>query len=866
MELAGRITSFFKRFLLYNKRDPISFADLFVRFQEVLKDNNRAMEVIVDMDSKQSGQFVFDSKYLEDTVEEIEKKLMQSAYNFNLITGNKHLEICDVIETLGRQLKMELSGRLPIPSSQTVLALEDIQEVMDEAIGNKAYNLFRIMNLPQANVPKSFVVSIGGFQKFLAFNNLFKKIETLIKEYKKGVPSESIANSIRLMILSGDIPSDLRKEILKSAEAIYFKKPELGYYSVRSSAVGEDGALSFAGLHDSFLNVPFRELLSSYKKVLASMYNPAGLEYRLNHKIPLTDMAMAVLYQEMIPAKIAGVVYTVDPNSSHEQVCIVGANWGLGRSVVEGKTAVDTFRVSREAPYALLETRINEKKWMMGPTETQAGTWVQADMRSLPCLTPEQASSIVETAMIIERFFKRPMDIEWCLDPEDRLRILQARPLGLPRGGQARSPELNELLKHQTVLLKDQGIIAYRGVGSGPVWLFDGNSSLEHFPSGAVLVARFGIPLLSKAIPRASAVITDIGSPIGHMATVAREFQIPTIVDTGSATQILKTGQEITVDAEKNTVYEGRINELLHHQLLERPLFEVRYEFQILRRLLRRLSPLTLVDPEDSNFTPLGCRTFHDIIRFIHEKSIQALLQIAQKPSALMARGGKRLKTTLPLNLILIDIGGGIDENAGKSGWVAPDHIRSLPMRALWAGMDSDNMWNTEPVSADFKGLMSGVTRTHSAVVSGQILTGLNVAVLSTNYMNLTLRVGYHFTVVDALMDLNSEKNTIFFRFVGGATDISRRSRRATLLVQIMEKIGFKVEGNGDLVIARAVNSSADQIKTYLYLIGRLIGFVRQLDILMTDDSTVDLYFDRFMTTNAIFSNCDQPFCKENES
>jgi len=124
----------------------------------------------------------------------------------------------------------------------------------------------------------------------------------------------------------------------------------------------------------------------------------------------------------------------------------------------------------------------------------------------------------------------------------------------------------------------------------------------------------------------------------------------------------------------------------------------------------------------------------------------------------------------------------------------------------------------------------------------------------------MTLRVGYHFTVVDALMGSQPKENSIFFRFVGGATDITRRSRRAALLLTILENIGFKVEGSGDLVIARAVNSSADQIKHYLYLIGRLIGFVRQLDILMKDDTAVELYFNRFMAANSITPASDPNF------
>ena len=398
-------------------------------------------------------------------------------------------------------------------------------------------------------------------------------------------------------------------------------------------------------------------------------------------------------------------------------------------------------------------------------------------------------------------------------------------------------------------------MIAYRGVGAGRVWLADDIENLGRFPSGAVLVSHFALPILARAIPRASAVITDMGSPTGHMATVAREFRVPTIVDTGTATEILRQGQEVTVDAERNVVYGGRINELLHHQLLERASFEMTYEFQLLRRLLKRIAPLTLVDPDDSDFTPKGCRTFHDVMRFIHEKSIQSLVQVAENPGALLSRGGKRLKAQLPLNLILIDIGGGLEDGAGKAGWVAPEQITSAPMKALWAGMGSPDAWSTEPISADFKGLMSSLTRTQAAAVSGHAYTGLNVAVLGAQYLNLTLRVGYHFTVVDASVGPQSEKNSIFFRFIGGATDISRRSRRAALLISILEKFGFKVEGKGDLVIARASNFTPEQTEKHLYLLGRLIGFVRQLDILMTEDAAVDVYFQKFMSANNINPN-----------
>jgi pyruvate,water dikinase len=849
MDLMGQIGDLFQKVRLWRKGPIVPLNDMFARFQQILKENNTAMKMIADMEDKLGGEYVFDRQYLEDAVKRIEDVVLRCAVDFNYICSNKYLDIYNVIESLGKQLKLELAGQIVIPGHQNILLLGEIKQGMAEAVGNKAYNLSRVTHMSNVEMSPGFVVTIAGFRKYLAYNNLFDKIDTSLNTCKQeGQSVESVAHTIRLWILGGDIPPELRRDIFKAVEKICPESPETAYYSVRSSAVGEDGEMSYAGLHDSFLNVPFRELLSSFKKVLAGMYNPTSLAYRINRQVPTTDMAMAVLYQKMVSSRVAGVAYTIDPNAPRDQISVLGASWGLGKVVVEGRNAVDTYRVSRHPPYPVLTSRICEKKWMITPFENGQDAPVPAELQNQPCLTPAEASMIVEAALTMERFFKRPMDVEWSLDENGRLWILQARPLGIARGIGARSPELNETLRRHQVLMQNQGVIAYRGIGAGTVWMAGDDESLDRFPSGAVLVARYAIPLLSRVIPRASAVITDVGSSTSHMATVAREFRVPTIVDTGSATDILKPGQQVTVDAERNVVYEGHINGLLHHQLLERASFESTYEFQLLRRLLKRIAPLTLIDPEGANFNTQGCKTFHDVMRFIHEKSTQTLAQVAEDPGFLRARGGKRLKADLPLNLILIDIGGGLDDSAAKAGWVLPEQITSLPMQALWQGMASPEVWSTNPISADLKGLMSSLTRTQTAAASGNPLAGMNVAVLGATYLNLSLRVGYHFTVVDASLGPQLEKNSVFFRFIGGATDISRRSRRAALLMSILEKIGFKVEGKGDLVIARATSPKVEQIKNHLHLIGRLIGFARQLDILMTDDASVGIYFERFMT------------------
>ncbi|MFH1033527.1 MAG: PEP/pyruvate-binding domain-containing protein [Pseudomonadota bacterium] len=836
-----------QRLLFWRKREGVPFAEIFGRFQSILQKNTRAMEIIGDMGGKLGGEFIFDKKYLMDCAAQIGEVTRDSAFDLNFITGNRYLEVYEVLENLGKELELELAGKIVVHQRQNIYRLEDIAENMEDVVGNKAYNLSRVAMLPYVRVPSGFVVTIAGFRGYLAYNNLFEKIEALVAECAQGGRGlDSISQAIRLMVLGGDIQPELRREILSAAEGICQANPERCFFSVRSSALGEDGDLSFAGIHDSFMNVPFRELLSNYKKVLASLYSPASLEYRLKKRLLPMEMAMPVLYQVMVNSRVAGVVFTLDPADPGRQECLVSASWGLGRVVVEGMVSVDNHWVSRQSPHLVREEQIGHKVAMLAPLEAGPPREVAAGDQDRSCLSPPEIADLAELALTLERFFKRPLDIEWSQDQDHLVWLLQARSLGVQRASRARGPELTSLLAGRAELMRERGVIAYRGIGAGPVCLVEEGDDLNLVPGGAVVVARYSSPWLAKVIPRVSAIITDVGSTTGHLATVAREFHVPAIVDAQIASKVLKPGQEVTVDAERNVVYEGRIEELLHHQLLESAAFETTYEFQLLRRLLKRISPLTLTDPQSPEFAPDRCQTFHDVVRFIHEKAVQALVEVGKDPWDIQRRGGKRLLSSLPLDLVLIDVGGGLVAEAQSQPQVAPEQLASEPMLALWQGLTNPQAWSTDPLPVDFKGLMASLTRTRPADLS-QASSGLNLAVLGSNYLNMSLRVGYHFTVVDAYLGPMSTYNYIYFRFMGGVTDLTRRSRRAMLLSAILEESGFKVEVTGDLVVARVKKMSQEHTRELLVLLGHLIGFARQLDIMMKDDSAIDTYFERFM-------------------
>jgi pyruvate, water dikinase len=387
--------------------------------------------------------------------------------------------------------------------------------------------------------------------------------------------------------------------------------------------------------------------------------------------------------------------------------------------------------------------------------------------------------------------------------------------------------------------------VACRGIGFGRVHVVEDENALSDIPPGAVVVARTSSPKLAAAIVGASAVITDVGTTTGHLATIAREFRVPAIVDAEGATDTLRSAGEVTVDAEENAVYQGRVPELLRHQLIRSSSSKDTREFRILRRLLRRTAPLNLRDPLSPAFAAENCVTYHDIIRFAHEKAVEELTEgYSIRPSG-STQHVRRLELPIPMDLLVIDLGGALRASEARS--LTPAGVVSRPLRALLGGVLTEGVWVREPTAMDRNAFMASATR--AALLTGPeaLRPQQNLAIASAEYLNLNLRLGYHFNIIDCYSSEKREENYIYFRFMGGVTELARRSRRAELLKRILEKHGFLVESTGDLVVGRLRKASAETMDERLTMIGKLIGFTRQLDVLLNSERSVDRYVEKFL-------------------
>jgi pyruvate,water dikinase len=837
------------RLLRRRRRERVSLAALFRQFQQVLELNNRILTSIASMHDKLGGDYIFDVQYLRSSKQFIVDTVRELVDAFDAMAPGRYSGLYAAFRDIRHKLESELERRPVLPDVMAI-PFADIRLRDMDAAGAKSTRLVMLAKASAATVPPGFAVTTSAYRLFMELNDIEDEIVRLEGGWRDGeMTVQEASGKIRSRILAGSIPPRVRRSMGRELETLRRRAGETGLrLAVRSSAWGEDGDLSFAGQYDSFLNVRPEDLHDAYRKVLASTYSPAAMEYRREYDFKPNEVFMAVSVQAMVEARTSGVVYSLSPVRRGVSGIEIAAAWGLGSPIVAGEMEVDRFLVGRGPEHAVIERNVAHKPTALrpGPEGSVVTEEVAEDLRDAPSLSPEEVRLLADTAIRLEQYFKKPQDMEFAFDRDGALIVLQSRPLRIEAGDDPQSPALSDVLKEYPVLLSGEGDVAQQGVASGPVFVAWEGRDLEEFPVGAVLVAHLSSPQYAAVLPKASGVVTDIGSPLGHMATIAREYRVPALLNASRATLVLKEGDVVTLDAEQKTVYQGLVRELRMHDFMTDRMEET-YEYRLLRRMLKLIEPLYLVDPEESNFTPQGCRTMHDIARFIHEKAVEILTEIPTTSGASEACPGGRLELPVPMDLVVLDIGGGLTEECAGSEdgtpsrrrTIRPEQVRSETLSAFIEGVTLEGVWQSNPVPVDFSSFMSSMTRTFSADSAGVKRMGQNLAVVSDRYLHLSLKLGYHFTLIDCYRSEDDSRNSVQFRFAGGVTGAVRRSRRARFLFEVLKGFDFSVTVKDDLVVARAKGWMARDLGRLMRILGLLVAYTRQLDVSMVSDATI---------------------------
>jgi pyruvate, water dikinase len=849
MNLTGAVRGLFSHWR--PPRPSLPFSVLFKKFKSILDRNNRILELMADMGDKLGGDYVFDRQYITDVCERISDSVFKLISDLSILSQSDNVDLFLAFEHIQHEVDEELAGRPAFPVASTTIELEKVDDGREDEAGGKFARLGTMKNVLGLPTPTGFVITTKAFFDFMEYNHLLDLVQDAPAVWEKttGAEFEKACAEMRARILRARFPKAMWSKIHAMVDEIAARKNDREMrFAVRSSAWGEDTGISFAGQYESMLNVSRQGIFDAYKEVIASGYTPEAWRYRMNRGYHNSEMAMGVICQAMIEAEVSGAMYTYAPLPMEMEAIVVNGVWGLGPAVVQGIAESDTFILDRIPPHKLLSTETAAKTNMIVPGSESGTEWktVPEHLQNVPCLTPERLGRLAEAAMAIERYYKRPQDVEWAFDKNGDLWILQSRGLNVKPRLPLAQPKIELATRSAEVIFSGLGKVVQRGVASGRVYVSKDVADLKDFSYGDILVAQHTSPKYSRVMRKANGIITDVGSPTGHMATIAREYRVPTVVDTGIATKALKTGDEVTLDASHNVVYRGRVRELSNFELTEQEIFEETYEYRLMKRLLKRISPLNLTDNRSDDFKPERCRTYHDITRYVHQKAVDRLIDLSENYQKYHDKMPKRLEFEIPLGILVIDAEGGTGASP-RAKIVTLDQIKSVPFRALLEGLRESGMWSTNPAPIDLGSFMSSVTKTFSAPMAAPERIGRNLAVVSSEYMNLSLRLGYHFNMIDSYICDTMNDNYIYFRFLGGVTDFVRRSRRAKFIAEVLEQFDFRVEVHGDLVVGGLKKNSRERMYGKMKVLGGLIGYTRQLDVSMDSEAQVAGFHSDFM-------------------
>ncbi|MBI5582231.1 MAG: hypothetical protein HY892_00255 [Deltaproteobacteria bacterium] len=816
-------------------------------FQQLLADNQAVLEIVTDLEEKYNGDYLFDMQYLRVSVKALADRVFSLINGLNSLADDRYGSLYPVYDRINGELLELLAKKRKIPPDPPVLPLQDITLEKEESVGGKAANLGELYSRLHLPVPEGFAVTARGYQEFIETNRLQEEISRRLAalDLNKLEDLVLVSREIQALILSKDLPAPLAEAIARGYGDLTRKLGGPVTVSVRSSALGEDSRISFAGQYGTALNVPGEEIGEKYKAIIASKFTPRALFYFIGKGFREEDIAMGVACLAMVRARAGGVLYTVDPLAPHHNELIIHAHWGLGKAVVDGTVTPDVFVVTKEKIPRIKSQQIAHKETLLdfnpqGGVESRS---VPPEEQDLPSLSPENILTLTALALEVEGHYQRPQDLEWAIDHQDRVVLLQTRPLKVfapkicPEDPTASGPVGNPVLL-------GTGIMGAHGVGSGPVFRVDRDEDLPDFPAGGILVAHAPSPRFVTVMNRARGIVTDLGSAASHMAAVAREFRVATILNAQRATEVLTPGQVVTVDANNRIVYEGVVNSLLLQEEFQHNPFEYTSLFILFEKILARIVPLNLIDPYDPEFSAKNCQTFHDLTRFVHQTATQEMFNLSAS-SAKTEKQAQVLESNFPVEIFLVDLGGGIREEA-RGRRIKPEQIHSWPMQALWKGIETMKWPGPKPM--DVKGFASVVaqTATTGGGDSEQVYSEKSFALLSRNYLNFSIRLGYHLSTIEVYGAEGVENNYIKFNFKGGGATVERRDRRARLISTILERLGFQVEKKLDLLEASLTHQTRETFEKTLFALGKLTVYTKQLDMVMYNEAIVDWSIEEF--------------------
>lgn len=696
-------------------------------------------------------------------------------------------------------VRLALMEQNPPADPPYVLSLRE--PLTEELAGGKGAALSVVhsqLNLP---VPPGVVITTRAFHRFLAHNNLRPFIDRELARLGPDAEQEyaEVSRRIQEKILQAELPADVCQAVESAFPAQGLNK---AFLAVRSSAVAEDAQSSFAGQYESLLHIPPQDWKQAYLSVLASKYSAHALYYRVRQGYTDRQTPMAVVVMPMLEPMVSGIMYT---RREHDPSCMdVYMVQGGGQELAAG---------SKYQARVAFSSR--QDQWIV----EQDGDFL---------LDQATLHQLFQAGQNLDQAFASAQDVEWVLDSDQHMFIVQSRPLHFY------TPQTPADTQEYAgpVLARGQWVSSGRAVGE--ICRLDSQSSPFQVPSGCILVVRTLPPELTPALDRARAVVAAQGSPACHFASVAREASIPVLCNVIGLEDI-EQGKEVSVDADQGLILPGAVfsspsREPDHSQIRQS---EVQAR---LEKALPSIAALNLRDPSTDDFSIQGCKSLHDIVRFAHESGVREMFSLVGR-RGLNRFGAKRLESELPMVMHVLDVGRGLHPGTGKSKVVGVDQIQSQPMLSLWAGLSSPGVeWDPSILHYDWDAYYKSSASFTSVEKSTQFSS---YAIVALNYVHAMLRFGYHFAVVDATVCETVEHNYVHFSFKGGGGQDMQRLHRLQIIAAVLEKHDFRLRLTADMLEAWFDRRNQEESTRNLEVLGFVLGKTVLLDMRIESEEKV---------------------------
>lgn len=766
------------------------------QFKRLLRADAEALDLIADLDSHLYGHDPADMARIRFLSARLIRMVRDMVSSLTAMNPTVYHDLASRLDALAADIALRTTRVALDQSPPYLMSLDDACAHPDK-VGGKAANL-SLARQAGAPTPPGFVITAAAFARFMRDNGLESEVErrfrsVCLSDYNSIIRA---TGDMQELILSGEVPTDIAAEIVAATGQL---APDGASLAVRSSALAEDGTISFAGQYASELGVRPVDVLAAYKRVLAGKYCPRAVAYRIRHGLSDNDTAMAVLVLPLVPATSAGVVYTRDPacpTVGGEAMGVYVVN-GLAAGLVDGTATPEKVYLTRDPSPALLPgCACSGGVSLDEPMLRELGQW----------------------CMRLETLFGLPQDVEW-VRGQAGLFILQTRRLQQDQEKGAFSEQDAGEGEVRIAGLE----CASPGAACGPVHHAQTGSAFRNIPPGSVVITPTLRPALSQFLDRIAAVIAGSGSRASHLASVARERGVPVLV--GDHGGQLEDGELVTVDAAAGRVFSGCLPGLMvqdlkahEHRVL------LRAEYEDLAKLIVRLE---LTDPDSQNFSPEGCRSLHDVVRFCHEKSVGEMFSLVGRGGRGLGRS-RKLQTGLPLVMYVLDLGGGLSEKAGSSGDVEPAHVVGAPLRELWTGLSDPRIsWDQGQMHVDweaFDRISGGLFPMDSRILA-------SYAIIAADYMHLNIRFGYHFSIVDSVCGESAGANYIKFRFKGGGASLEKQNYRLMFVDTVLSGLGFDNTIKGDMLDASHARMPAEDTARALRFLGQVLAITRLMDM-----------------------------------